>query len=74
MVVLDEGNYLPARLHSLNVFNIVVDGCILVALIGIVEYFLEYCNVLESQLAARVALSLHVRQMQILLHLLEHLR
>ena len=47
MVVLDEGDYFPPRLKCLDVFDVVVDSCVLVAFLGIVEYFLQHCDVFE---------------------------
>ena len=47
MVILDEGDYFSARLKCLDVFDVVVDSCVLVALLGVVEYFLKHCDVFE---------------------------
>ena len=74
MVVLDEGNDLTAWLDVMNIFDIVVYGCVLVAFLRVIENFLEDRNILERQLTSRVALPLHVGQVEVFLHLLEHLR
>ena len=47
MIVLDEGYYFSPRLKRLNIFDVVVYGCVLVAFLGIVEYFLQHCDVFE---------------------------
>ena len=74
MVILDEGDDFPAGLEGLNILDVVVDRRILVALCSIVEDFLEHSNVFKCEIATRIAMALHVWQVQILLHLLEDLR
>lgn len=73
MIVLDERYNLSAWLDGMDVFDVIVYGCVLVAFLRVVENFLKDSNVLEGQLPSRVALPLHVRQVQVFLHLLEHL-
>ena len=73
VVVLDEGDDFPAGLEGLNILDVVVDGRILVALCSIVEDFLEHSNVFKCEIATRIAMALHVWQVQILFHLLEDL-
>lgn len=74
MVVLDEGDYFTAWLHVVDVLDVVVDRCVLIALLGVIENFLDDRNVFEGKLASRVAIPLHVWKMKELFHLLEHLR
>ena len=44
MVILDEGNNLPTWLYSVDVFNVIVDGGILVTFLGVIENFLGLCE------------------------------
>ena len=48
MVVLDESDYLSAWLKRLDVLDVIIDSCVLMALLGVVEYFLEHRDVLVT--------------------------
>ena len=57
----------------MDVLDIVVDRSILETFLAIIKNLLKHCDVFKGQLTPRIAMSVHVRDVQVFLHLLKHL-